>query len=50
MKSYPEYAVEDERMVKFAKRVSKRNSDLTTNDPSDTSSQSDWLKVSQIRY
>jgi hypothetical protein len=38
MKSYPEYVVEDESMVRFAKRVTKRNSDMTTNQASDSSS------------
>ena len=42
MKSYPEYVVEDEKKIRFIKRVTKRNSDLTTNDASNSSKYSVW--------
>ena len=45
MKSYPEYVVEDEKKIRFIKRVTKRNSDLTTNDASNSSKYSVWTKA-----
>ena len=34
MRSYPNYVVDDEKKIRFLQRVTKRNSDLTTNDAS----------------